>query len=85
MGQGMHYINISDLVDRDWRFLEPFCAAPELSWDMRYGRPVNHLERLITRPALARYRACLSAVCSARGRSDAVLVSHLPNVTLATA
>jgi len=81
----MHYINISDLVDRDWRFLEPVCTAPALSWDMRYGRPQNRLERLITRPAVARYRACLSAVWSARRRSDAVLVSHLPNVTLATA
>ncbi len=81
----MHYINISDLADRDWRFLEPYNTSPELTWDMHYGRPRNMLERRITRPALGRYRACLSAVRAARQRKSAVLVSHLPNVTLATA
>jgi len=81
----MHYINISDLAGPDWRFLEPQCSDPRLSWDMRSGQPANLVERKITRPALGRYRASLSAVLAARRHPDAVLVSHLPNVTLATA
>lgn len=81
----MHYINISDLTDRSWRFLEPYDTEARMAWEMHHGLARNALERAITRPALARYRACLEAVRAARRRADAVLVSHLPNVTVATA
>jgi len=81
----MQYLNISDLSAPGWRFLEPYCDAPQLSWETFSGQPANRVERRITRPALGRYRACLSAVRAAQRHKDAVLVSHLPNVTLATA
>ncbi len=81
----MDYLNISDLTGPEWRFLEPYCDDPALTWQVFSGRPSNGVERLVTRPALGRYRACLAAVWAARRRRDAVLVSHLPNVSLATA
>ncbi len=81
----MHYVNISDLAPPDWRFLEAACRDPKLSWDVRIGRPANAVERLVTRPALARYRASLSAIRAARKREDSVLVSHLPTQTFTTA
>ena len=82
---GMDYLNISDLMGPDWRFLQPYCNDPALTWRVFSGRPMNALERRVTRPALSRYRACLAAVWAARGRRSPVLVSHLPNVSLATA
>ncbi|WP_420003594.1 hypothetical protein [Arenibacterium sp. LLYu02] len=81
----MDYLNISDLTGPEWRFLEPYCDDPALTWQVFSGRPMNALERRVTRPALGRYRACLAAVWAARGRKDSVLVSHLPNVSLAVA
>lgn len=79
----MHFINISDLVGTDWRFLEPVNTNPALSWSMHYGAPRNALERRLPRPAIGRYRAAWSAAWEARSRSDAVLVSHLPRVSAA--
>ena len=80
----MHFISISDLTPPDWRFLEPYSHDPALSWSTHHGRPRNALERLVTRPALGRYRAVLSAVREARAHPRATLVSHLPRVAAAT-
>lgn len=79
----MHFINISDLVGRDWRFLEPLSTDPEISWSMHYGRPSNLLERSVRKIAFGRYRASWSAVREAQSRKDAVIVSHLPRVSAA--
>jgi len=81
----MHFINTSDLMGPDWRFLEPYGRPGDgLSWEFHYGRPANALERALPRPAVGRYRAALAAVRSARRqRGRAVLVSHLPNMAAA--
>ncbi|WP_227271829.1 glycosyltransferase [Roseobacter weihaiensis] len=80
----MHFINISDLAGPTWRFLEPLSTDPQVSWSMHYGRPRNWFEKSVPRPALGRYRAAWMAAHAARGRTDAVLVSHLPRVSAAT-
>lgn len=77
----MILINASDLMGANWRFIEPICSRPELVWSFHSGLPANGLERLVRRPALARYRAALSAVREAARTPGAVLVSHLPRMT----
>lgn len=79
----MHYVNVSDLAGPDWRFLEPWSTDPALSWECHSGLARNGLERRVR--GLARYRGALAAVRAAAARPDAVLVSHLPVVTLAVA
>jgi len=78
------FINSTDLLGEDWRFLEPLSKNPDISWEFHYGRARNVLERTIRRPALGRYRAALSAALAARRNPGAVLVSHLPRMAAAT-
>lgn len=81
----MRFLNTSDLLGPDWRFLADVCDDPTLSWETFSGRPRNALERRIRRPALARWRAALEATRAARtARDPAILVSHLPLMTEAT-
>lgn len=44
------------------------------------ARPINALERMVTKPKVARYRAAVSAVVTANGRP---IISHLPRVSAA--
>ena len=80
----MHFINITDLAGPKWRFLEPLCTAPQVSWSVHNGKAQNKLEKWVPRPALGRYRASFTAAKEARNRQDAVLISHLPRVSAAT-
>lgn len=82
----MHFINNSDLMGPDWRFVEPLCRDPDITWSFHSGVPRNLPERLVRRPKLARYRAAWQAVQEARrGTAEhPVLVSHLPRITAAT-
>jgi hypothetical protein len=79
------FINNTDLLPPDWRFIEPVWTDPRATWDFFHGVPRNWLERSVSRPHLGRYRAALQAVRAARlRRSDSILVSHLPAMTAAT-
>lgn len=81
----MRFLNISDLTGPDWRFLEPFCDDPALSWDIFLGQPRNFLERMIRRPNLGRWRAAFEVAQAGRAANQPVtLVSHLPRMTAAT-
>lgn len=81
----MRFLNVSDLTGLDWRFLEPVCDDPALSWDFFRGQPSNRLERAIRRPNLARWRAALEIARAGRAATQPVaLVSHLPRMTAAT-
>lgn len=80
----MIFISTTDLLGPDWRFLAPFCDDPAIGWQTCSGRPQNRLERLVRRPALARWRAALQAARAARAAEGAVLVSHLPLMGAAT-
>lgn len=79
------FVNNTDLLPRNWRFIEPFWADPRAEWQFFYGTAQNRLERTITRPHLGRYRAALQAVRAAAGaHQPSILVSHLPAMAAAT-
>ncbi|OED50712.1 hypothetical protein AB838_01110 [Rhodobacteraceae bacterium (ex Bugula neritina AB1)] len=79
------FVNNTDLLSSEWRFLEPVWSDPRATWEFFHGTPKNWLERSVSRPHLGRYRAALQAVRSARARpADSILVSHLPAMTAAT-
>ena len=79
------FVNNTDLLHPDWRFIEPFWSDPRATWDFYHGVPRNWIEARIRRPHLGRYRAALQAVRAARTqRARSVLVSHLPAMAAAT-
>lgn len=79
------FINNTDLMSKEWRFIEPYWTDPRATWAFHHGVPGSWLESSLRRPNLARYRAALSAVRqAAAGRPDTVLVSHLPAMSAAT-
>ena len=79
------FVNNTDLLPQDWRFIEPFWTDPRATWDFYHGVPQNWLEHRVRRPHLSRYRAALQAVRAARAQpSDSILVSHLPAMAAAT-
>lgn len=81
----VHFINASDLMGPDWRFLAQVCDDPGLTWETVSGQPRGVIERRIRRPNLGRYRAAFEAARGARrGVRPAVLVSHLPRMAAAT-
>lgn len=79
----MRFVSTTDLLRPDWHFLAPVCDDPNIVWETFSGLPQNALERLIRRPALARWRAAWKAARSAR-HGNAILVSHLPMMAAAT-
>lgn len=80
----MIFVNATDLLGPDWRFLELYCKGRDIAWEFHSGVASNKLERLVRRPNIGRYRAALTAARSAGTRSDAVLVSHMPRMSAAT-
>lgn len=43
----MRFLNTSDILGPDWRFLADVCDDPTLSWETFSGRPRNALERAL--------------------------------------
>ena len=81
----MIFVNNTDLLPPDWRFIEQQWRDPRATWAFFHGVPQNALERRVKRPNLARYRAALQAVRAASADKQAsILVSHLPAMTAAT-
>lgn len=73
-------------MPEEWRFLATLCSDPSIAWSHVAGLPRNVIERSLPRPNLGRYRAALSACLHARRNSRrAILVTHLPLMTAATA
>ena len=62
----VHFINASDLMGPDWRFLAQVCDDPGLTWETVSGQPRGVIERRIRRPNLGRYRAAFEAARGAR-------------------
>lgn len=79
------FVNNTDLMSTDWRFIEPQWTDPRAEWDFYHAVPRTWLEQKVKRPNLARYRAAQQAVRAAAARKDdSILVSHLPAMTAAT-
>ncbi len=79
MGTPIRIVNCAELARPGWTFLKEKMADSEVDWSFHSATPKNWLERFVTRPKLARYRAALTAALDAR-RSD-ILISHLPRMT----
>ncbi len=43
----MIFINTTDLLGPDWRFLEPLCDDPAIAWQIHSGRARTALERRV--------------------------------------
>jgi hypothetical protein len=81
----MLFVNTTDLLGPDWRFLEAECPDPAIRWEIHSGRARGVLERAVPGIALGRYRAALAAARSARRAGPGtVLVAHLPLMAAAT-
>lgn len=62
----MNIINISDVPNNDWRWIEPSLKNQGSNWLFYNSKPKNLLERLIKKPALARVRAVFQAFLVAK-------------------
>lgn len=76
-----HFLNTSDLLGPEWRFLAEHSRRPDITWATVSGSPQTALEARIRRPNLARWRAGWQAATLARQRPGAILVSHLPRMS----
>lgn len=82
--QELGLINIPELSPAAETFVSLRRYA-ELPWHRLSGQPQGWLERKITRPKLARYRAALQAAWASHRFAQPVVVSHLPMMSAAVA
>lgn len=75
-------VNVADIAEPGWRFLEPKVQAGSSSWSFHAATPTSWIERFVKRPNLARLRASLQAGFRARGSAADLIISHLPRTTL---
>jgi glycosyltransferase involved in cell wall biosynthesis len=71
----------AEVTDPAWRWLADDLGPPLARWTVALTRPRNPWERVIKRPALARYRACRElARAAVTGKFD-LIFTHLPLMT----
>lgn len=73
-------VNVAEIAEPGWTFIENDWGHPAVTWRHFSGSPKNRLERTITKPRLARYRACVEATAHLTAE-DSVVISHLPRTT----
>jgi glycosyltransferase involved in cell wall biosynthesis len=69
------------LADPAWRWIANDLGPPLADWTFFSTRIRGFLEKLITRPALSRYRACRELARGATSGEFDLIVTHLPLVT----
>jgi glycosyltransferase involved in cell wall biosynthesis len=62
-----------------WNWFAPL--FDRIRWEFYGGDPRNWLERMITRPALASWRACWESIRAAHRQQAALVISHDARVT----
>lgn len=82
MNARLRIVNCAEIADLDWTFLQTPLADLPLDWYFFSATPRSELERRITRPNLARWRATWSAARCAARDPNTVIISHLPKSTL---
>jgi glycosyltransferase involved in cell wall biosynthesis len=71
----------AELADPGWRWIANDLGPPLAEWTFFSTRRRGFLEKLITRPALSRYRACRELARGATSGQFDLIVTHLPLVT----
>jgi glycosyltransferase involved in cell wall biosynthesis len=71
----------AEVADPAWRWFAAELGPPLAEWTFFSTRPRGKLERLITRPALPRYRACRELANGATSGDFDLIFTHLPLVT----
>jgi glycosyltransferase involved in cell wall biosynthesis len=71
----------AELADPGWRWIANDLGPPLADWTFFSTRSRGFLEKLITRPALSRYRACRELARGATSGEFDLIVTHLPLVT----
>jgi glycosyltransferase involved in cell wall biosynthesis len=71
----------AEIADPAWRWLADQLGPPLADWTFFLTRPRNRWEKVIKRPALARYRACRELARGACSGAFDLIVTHLPLVT----
>jgi glycosyltransferase involved in cell wall biosynthesis len=91
-----HIINVAELANKEWDFIEryypsstpPLQTTPEestttavnINWTYFSGSAINFFERLVSKPKISRYRACLQATLAIKTPND-IVISHLPRTS----
>jgi glycosyltransferase involved in cell wall biosynthesis len=70
-----------NIQDDNWNFLHDKMPDVSAEWSFFVNSPSNILEKVVTKPQLSRYRACLQAVIKAKYTKADLLISHLPRAT----
>ncbi len=71
----------AELTDPAWRWIANQLDPPLADWTFFLTRARGTWEKLITRPALSRYRACGELASGAKSGTFDLIVTHLPLVT----
>jgi glycosyltransferase involved in cell wall biosynthesis len=71
----------AELADPGWRWIANDLSRPLADWTFFSTRKRGIWEKLITRPALSRYRACCELASGASSGEFDLIVTHLPLVT----
>lgn len=73
-------VNVAEVADQGWNFIEDSYPHKDVYWKHYSANPRNWLERVVKRPKIGRYRACLQASIQLRNESS-IVISHLPRTT----
>lgn len=71
-------VNVSELGRPAWHWVGGRFPTDPFRWLSFSGRPESVVERKITRPRIARYRACWEAARTAKREDAKLIVSHTP-------
>jgi glycosyltransferase involved in cell wall biosynthesis len=71
----------AEVADPDWRWFAGDLGPPLAEWTFFSTGIRGVWEKLITRPALSRYRACHELASGARSGEFDLIITHLPLVT----
>lgn len=73
-------VNVAEIAEPGWTFVQQFYPTDDSKWSFFSASPENWLERVVKRPKIGRYRACLQSLSQIKN-SESVVISHLPRTS----
>ncbi|MCK5425376.1 MAG: glycosyltransferase [Emcibacter sp.] len=73
-------INVAEVADQKWNFIEDFYPDKDVCWKYYSANSKNWLERIVKRPKISRYMACMKASMQLR-KKGGIVISHMPRTT----